>query len=140
VYANTLGLSASPAWSFQLEPQAVVINLGTNDFANLMDPGIAPFETAFAAFIGTIRGKYPNAVIFLTVGPLLYSTGLTAATMYIQEVIANAHAAGDMKVQFLDFGQQNTSLGTGCDYHPNVTEHQAMADKLVAALRSSLGW
>jgi hypothetical protein len=55
-------------------------------------------------------------------------------------VIASAHASGDMKVQYLDFGQQNITLGTGCDYHPNATEHQAMADRLVAALRAALGW
>ncbi|HZU85359.1 MAG TPA: endo-1,4-beta-glucanase, partial [Polyangiaceae bacterium] len=91
-------------------------------------------------FIATVRGNYPDAWIFCTVGPLLYGTGLTMATSYIQDVVAAAHASGDMKVQFVDFGQQNTSLGTGCQYHPNTTEHQAMANKLVAALRTSLGW
>ncbi len=139
VYPDTLGFVGTPAWGFRPEPQAVVVNLGTNDFA-MGDPGQMQFEAAYTAFIATVRGNYPDAWIFCTVGPLLYGTGLTMATSYIQDVVAAAHASGDMKVQFVDFGQQNTSLGTGCQYHPNTTEHQAMANKLVAALRTSLGW
>jgi lysophospholipase L1-like esterase len=139
VYADELGLQVTPTWSFQPEPQAVIINLGTNDF-NLGDPGATQFEGAYSAFIATVRGRYPDAWIFCTVGPLLYGTNLATATSYIRAVVTNAQTAGDMKVQYLDFGQQNTSLGTGCQYHPNTTEHQAMATKLVASLRVALGW
>lgn len=139
VYPDELGLVGSPTWSFQPEPQAVIINLGTNDFAR-GDPGQTQFEGAYSAFIATVRGKYPDAWIFCTVGPLLYGTGLATATGYIQAVVSNAQAAGDMKVKYLDFGLQNTSMGTGCDYHPNTIEHQAMATKLVAALRAALRW
>jgi lysophospholipase L1-like esterase len=136
VYAHTLGLAAMPTWSFQPEPQAVVINLGTNDFA-LGDPGETQFEGAYSAFIATVRAMYPNATIFCTVGPLLFGTGLTSAIRYIQAVVANAN---DPKVKYLDFGQQNTSLGTGCDYHPNTTEQQAMANVLGPAIRTAVGW
>ncbi len=139
VYLDSLGTTTSPRWSFAPEPQAVVINLGTNDFA-MGDPGATPFEAAYTAFLATIRGKYPDAWIFCAVGPLLYGTGLSSATTYIQAVVAAANANGDAKVQYLVFAEENTSLGTGCDYHPNVTEQQAMADALVPALRTSLGW
>jgi hypothetical protein len=139
VYANTLGTVGAPPWPFQPEPQAVIINLGTNDFY-MGDPGQANFEGAYTAFIATVRSKYPDAWIFCTVGPLLYGTGLASAQIYIQDVVSMAKAGGDSKIQYLDFGQQNTSLGTGCQYHPSVTEHQAMATTLVAALRSALGW
>jgi lysophospholipase L1-like esterase len=140
VYADTLGLSHAPAWSFQPEPQAVVINLGTNDFAPVNMPTQAQFGGAYTAFIATVRAKYPDAWIFCTVGPLLFATGLADATADIQAVVASAQAAGDAKVQYLDFGQQNTSLGTGCQYHPNVTEQNAMATTLAGALRLALGW
>jgi len=136
VYGYTLGLATTPTWSFQPEPQAVVINLGTNDFAT-GDPGETQFEGAYTAFLATVRGKYPNATIFCTVGPLLFGTGLTSAIRYIQAVVANAN---DPKVKYLDFGQQNTTLGTGCDYHPNTTEQQAMANVLGPAIRSAVGW
>jgi hypothetical protein len=139
VYADTLGLSPTPVWGFQPEPQAVVINLGTNDFAN-GDPGQAAFEGAYTAFIGTVRGKYPDAWVLCTVGPLLFGTGLTMAQTYIQDVVSAAQSSGDMKVRYLDFGEENTSLGTGCQYHPNTTEHQTMATELVSALQADLGW
>ena len=77
---------------------------------------------------------------FCSVGPLLFGTGLAEATTDIQAVVASAQTAGDSKVQYLDFGQQNTSLGTGCQYHPNTTEHTAMAATLVHALHLALGW
>jgi hypothetical protein len=31
-------------------------------------------------------------------------------------------------------------LGTGCDWHPNSSEHQRMAELLVTELRAELGW
>jgi lysophospholipase L1-like esterase len=31
LFGNVLGERATPAWSFAAEPQAVIINLGTND-------------------------------------------------------------------------------------------------------------
>jgi lysophospholipase L1-like esterase len=139
VYADTLGLRPAPTWGFRPEPQAVVINLGTNDFAT-GDPGATQFEGAYTAFIATLRSKYPDAYVFCAVGPLLYGAGLALAQVYIQAVVAAAQARGDTRVRYLDLGTQNTSLGTGCQYHPNTTEHRAMATTLTAALRGALGW
>jgi hypothetical protein len=139
IYENTLGSQATPAWPFGAQPQAVVINLGTNDFAQ-GDPGEAEFTGAYSAFLATVRGRYPEAFIFCAVGPLLWGDGLTQATQYIHSIVDAANAAGDDRVVFLDFGQQNTSLGTGCAYHPNVPEHQRLADILVPAVQANLSW
>jgi Carbohydrate esterase 2 N-terminal/GDSL-like Lipase/Acylhydrolase family len=139
VYANTLGDRAAPPWGFSPQPQVVVINLGTNDFA-MGDPGQTQFEGALTSFLATVRSKYAGAWIFVTTGPLLYGSGLTSAMAYIQAVVQMTNAAGDAKVKYLDFGQQNTSNGTGCQYHPNTTEHQAMADKLVKTIHALVGW
>ncbi|HEY4159258.1 MAG TPA: GDSL-type esterase/lipase family protein, partial [Polyangiaceae bacterium] len=140
IYSNTLGGQPTPAWDFSLVPQAVVINLGTNDFSANMSLDSSSFTGAYTAFLTTVRGKYPDAWLYCAIGPLLYSTGLTNAQSYIQAMVASVNAAGDAKVKVLDFGQQNSSLGTGCDYHPNVTEHQRLAGILTARLRGDLGW
>jgi hypothetical protein len=142
IYGNTLGSQATPAWQWSPVPQAVVVNLGTNDFAQQPFPTQAEFSDAYTAFLFTVRSHYPEAFIYCAVGPLLWSPGggLTEVTNYLTAVVAAANAAGDARVKLLTFPQQNITLGTGCSYHPNTTEDQAMADLLTAAVRTDLGW
>jgi lysophospholipase L1-like esterase len=140
IYPDTLRGVANLAWGFAPEPQAVVINLGTNDFSANMNLPEATFDTPLTAFIGTIRSKYPDAWIYCTVGSLLYGTGLTNATAYITDAVAAINAKGDAKVKVLMFGEENSSLGTGCQYHPNVAEQQRMAGILTMELKSTLSW
>ena len=139
VYENALGLVATPAWSFGRKADVVVINLGTNDFA-AGDPGETEFKTAYSSLIASIRDKYPEAWIFCMLGPMLYDAGLTQAIAYTTAIVSEHNAAGDSRVELLNFGTQNTSLGTGCEYHPNVTVQTAMADQLVSAIEGALGW
>jgi lysophospholipase L1-like esterase len=140
IYGNTLGGLPTLPWGFKPEPAAVVINLGTNDFSADMNLAADAFTAPYLAFIATVRGKYPDAWIYCAIGPLLYDVGLVNARQYIGDMVASLNAEGDGKVKVLDFGQQNTTLGTGCDYHPSVAEHQRMADMLASVLRADLGW
>ncbi len=139
VYSNALGLRATPAWSFQQAADVVVVNLGTNDFFT-GDPGEAQFKGAYAGLLDTIRAKYPDAWIFCMLGPMLWGTGLTQATAYTTALVSERNAAGDARVRLFDFGQQNSSLGTGCSYHPNVTVQTQMAEELVATIRERVSW
>jgi hypothetical protein len=140
IWQNTLGGQPSPAWSFAEKPQAVAINLGTNDFGANMNLGQTEFSNAYTAFLGAVRGKYPDALILCAIGPLLYGAGLANAKAYIPALVQALNAAGDTKIKVLDLGGQNASQGTGCDWHPNTTEHQRMAGVLVTELKASLGW
>jgi lysophospholipase L1-like esterase len=140
IFENAVGGQAVPAWDFSVRPAAVVINLGTNDFAADMNLVADAFTAPYAAFVATVREKYPDAFIYCAVGPMLYGTGLSNARTYITDLVASVNASGDSKVKSLDFGQQNGLLGTGCDWHPNESEHQRMAELLEAVLRADLGW
>jgi len=140
VWTRTIGSDDQSMWSFAPVPQAVVINLGTNDFSADMNLGSAEFSGAYSSFITKIRAKYPDAFIFCAVGPMLYGTGLTNATSYIKAVVEAQNKGGDAKVKMLDFGSQDASKGTGCDWHPSVAENQRLADKLTQELKTALGW
>jgi hypothetical protein len=137
-YANTLGTSATPAWNFQPKPQAVVINLGTNDYA-VGDPG-QPYVTAYLDFVATIRKNYPDAWIFCAVGSMLGQTEHDKIAGYLNTVITTRAGQGDTKMAFVDLGIQDALVGTGCDWHPNVADHQRMADTLAPAIKAKLGW
>jgi hypothetical protein len=137
VYSNTLGLAALPTWDFSIKPNAVVINLGTNDFAK-GDPG-SMFPAALGAFVDTIRTKYPSAWIFAVVGSMLGTTEHDQAKAYIQSVVSS-HNGDAGKVSFVDLGIQDALKGTGCDWHPSTAEDQRMADVLVPVMKQKLGW
>src|SRR5665213_2251085 len=76
LYPLTLANDGAPLWDFHIEPNAVVINLGTNDISNNKgDPGQV-FQDTYQALIQTVRGNYPHAYIVCIIGPLLSGSDL----------------------------------------------------------------
>jgi len=140
VYGRTLTGSATPAWDFSVAPQAVVINLGTNDISNGKgDPGM-PFRDAYLGLTQTIRMKYPNALIVCIIGPLLSGTDLDTIRGHITAVVSARQAAGDTNIEFFDKIQPQASDKAACQYHPDPAENQLMADLLAAELKTRLHW
>jgi lysophospholipase L1-like esterase len=139
IYPQTLTNLTAPRWDFHVEPQAVVINLGTNDISNGKgDPGM-PFEDTYGALLATIRGEYPHTFIICTIAPLLNGSDLTTIAGHIQAAVAARAAAGDARVEYFAIPPQ-TSDKYACQYHPNLAENQMMADLLSAELKAKLGW
>jgi len=134
VYANTLGMAKTPAWSFSQQPDAVVIDLGTNDSAK-DDPGQA-YEDAYVAFLKVVRAHYAKAWVFLTIGPMTGDPMLTTMRTHLTHVVSTF---GDAKTITVDMPTQDAA-STGCDYHPNVAEDQKMAAVLKTAIAAKLGW
>jgi lysophospholipase L1-like esterase len=142
LYARTLpGHADSNFDASSFVPDAVVIDLGTNDFVSGV-PDQAGFVQAYSTLVQQIRQQYPNAHIFCALGPMLsdfYPQGqmqLSTARAYIQQVVQSA----DSKTHFLEFATEDTDTGAGCAYHPNVATHAAMAAQLEQALSQTLGW
>ena len=134
VYANTLGTQPAPVWDFAQQPDAVLINLGTNDSAK-GDPG-QPYEDAYVKLLGTVRSHYPRAWIFLTIGTMTTEPMLTTMTTHLANVISKV---GDPKVMKIDIPVQDAT-STGCDYHPNVATHRKMAEALRTPIAEKLRW
>jgi hypothetical protein len=139
VYANAVGTDDSTPWGFDPDASVVIINLGTNDIAT-GDPGTA-YETAYTAFVQTVRSRSPNAWIFATIGSMLDGSDLASIKTHMTNVV---NALGDPKVVTFDMGTQpmgsNGEIPTGCDWHPNVADHQRMAEIIRARLQTHLGW
>ena len=123
-------------------PTAVVVNLGTNDFA----PGVTdtkPFAPAYQALVNELRVAYPEAAIFLVVGPLLsdqYPEGksaLSSVRKTLKDIALGAQTAGDKKVFFFELSHVKEKDGFGCDFHPSIKSHMLMAGELLGALRES---
>ena len=139
IYANAVTNAATPAWDFHVEPQAVVINLGTNDISNGKgDPGMA-FRDTYRVLLETVRAYYPRTFIVCIIAPLLSGSELSTIQAHIRAAVDARVAAGDTKVAFFSIPPQ-TSDKFACQYHPNVAENQLMADMLVGELKAKLGW
>jgi hypothetical protein len=136
LFSNTVGEQAMPVWSFAAKPQAVVINLGTND-GSANNLTAEKYKPAYTAFVTTIREKYPDALILCALGSMLSGTNRDNAEQYLNEIVDEL---GDDKVKFLDLGTQDVLQGTGCAWHPNVAEDARMAGLLEAELKASLDW
>ncbi|KAI8634020.1 SGNH hydrolase-type esterase domain-containing protein [Xylariaceae sp. FL1651] len=136
------------------KPNAVVINLGTNDFSYLaytssgtaynarapLDP--ATYTAGIVSFVQSIQRHYPDAHFFLLTSPMLSDTFPTAAdaqkttqTKAIQNAITQLMST---KVHFVDWPTQGSDVG--CDYHPNAATHAAEGKVLASAISSALGW
>jgi lysophospholipase L1-like esterase len=137
LWKRTLPADPQSAWSFATPPpDAVVINLATNDFAP-GTPDEKGFVAAYQGLLSDVRARYPSAHIFAALGPMLGGAELASARTFINEAIANLH---DAQVQLIEFPTQDGSTGFGCDWHPSAQTHQAMGTQLAAAIKSALGW
>ncbi|HEX6274171.1 MAG TPA: SGNH/GDSL hydrolase family protein [Polyangiaceae bacterium] len=135
----TIPTESGTTWDFsKYQPHAVVVNLGTNDFA-MGDPGMG-FRTAQQNFAASLRMRYPDARIYLAVGPMLNGAQYAAALDYLEAVVTARRAAGDDAIDTIEFATDTGSGGFGCHYHPNEATHARMATTLVARLRADLGW
>ena len=136
LYERTLPSQAGSQWDFtQWIPDVVVIDLGTNDFSK-GDPG-APYVAAYLDFVVKLRGRYPQAHVFCAIGPMENSSAFKTA---VQTIVSTRNTAGDPLVHFLEFVNQDGSLGYGCDWHPSLATHRQMAGTLVPAIKTVTGW
>ena len=119
-------------------PDAVIINLGTNDsyrIKSASDPlaEILHFERRYTAFIRRIRElNGPKAVIGCTLGPMdyfLYDNIIQAARTYQAET-------GDERVFCCKFGGiYPLQEGFGAGDHPSVVTHARMGRELSEQLK-----
>ena len=141
IYDLTLPLDPGSRWDFgQWTPDAVVINLSTNDWAG-GTPDRAGWIAGYEAFLARVRQHYPRAAIYCATSPMMAGSPGAAAKSYLTQIVSDENAAGDKNVRLLVFETQDGGRnGFGADWHPSVKTDALMADKLAATLRPDLGW
>lgn len=121
-------------------PQAIVINVGTNDVSRReYDRG--RFARAYLGLIDDLRDTYGNVRIVVAFGPLIsddyprIGTGtLRKMRTTLEGVVQRRARGGDTNVRLLELPGADGREGYGCDQHPSATTHERLAGLLVNAL------
>ena len=144
LYDRSLTLDSTSQWDFaKFTPEAIVINLATNDFGGGA-PDEAGWTGAYEAFIRRLRQHAPKARIYCAMGTMMTDRApgqpVTVLRHYLEKIAANCKAAGDEAVSIIDFGEQDPANGIGAGMHPSKKTHELMGEQLAKTLRKDLGW
>ncbi len=136
LFERTLADAADPKWDFSSwAPEVVVINLGTNDFAQ-GDPG-PTFIDGYFGLLHTIHQRYPTANIVCALGTMMTANELGKARAYVNEAIKRMN---DPRVTYLELGHPARTDGLGCDRHPSSKTQEKMGLALAAHIREVMKW
>lgn len=126
-------------WDFsRFRPDAVVINLGTNDDSYCQEDRSRQEEYAasYADFLRTVRRNNPGAAIFCILGLMgdrLFPWMCNACENY-------KSSSGDDRIYTVHLQEQDASLGYVSDYHPLESAHEKAARTLIPEIRRIMGW
>lgn len=139
-YGRALADDETSVWAHAFVPDAIVVALGTNDFAGGQgDPG-PEFQASYTTFLATLRSVHPGAHLVAATSPMLSGGSREKLHLYLEGAVAARKAAGDARVSLLEIDEQSEEDGYGCGYHPSRTTQQKMAARLVGHLKVHLGW
>lgn len=134
VFDNVSMRNDSIQWNFtNYQPDVVTVCLGQND--GIQDS--AKFCLTYISFIQQLRGYYPNAQIILLSSPMADARLNVFMKKTLTEVMKKVNKEGDKKVTTFFFAKQ---YNNGCDDHPDLAEHQQIAEELTAAVKKIMKW
>jgi len=141
-YYNDIGYSYSRGvagikWDFKRQPDAVVINLGTNDesYCKSDKDKQAEFTAEYVNFLKQVREKNPDAEILCVLGVM--GSGLYKC---VEEAVATYSAeTGDTSVYAMRLANQDQADGIAADWHPTEKTHEKTATAVSEKLKEILG-
>jgi lysophospholipase L1-like esterase len=131
-YQRTLANDENSRWDVtQYQPDAVIINIGTNDF--WQGSVTEAYSQGMSQLIAQVQSDYAGKPVYLMVSPMLGGEARSSQT----EILLSLTNEG---IHLLDAGKIEAEDGLGCDYHPNLTTQQRLADAVGERLAKDLGW
>lgn len=122
------------AWDFRrYQPDVVTVCLGQND--GVQDSAV--FCNNYVAFLQNLRKHYPSAEIICLSSPMADARLFAFMKSNLTAVVGRMLALGERRVSSYFFSKQ---YNRGCDWHPDLAEHQEIARELTAYIRSRMGW
>jgi lysophospholipase L1-like esterase len=124
-------------------PQFIVVALGTNDFSTPLKASEkwktreelhADFETTYVKFIEELRARNPKSFI------IVWATDMAEHEIENEagKVVAQLQAQGEKRIAFLAVSGLAME---GCDWHPSLADHAAIAGKLIQFIEDrNIGW
>jgi hypothetical protein len=124
----------SIAWDFnKYQPDVVTICLGQND--GIQDSTI--FCNNYIYFIKQLRGYYSKATIICLTSPMADASLAAFMKKTLIAIVNVMNRNGDKKIGSYFFSKQYHS---GCDSHPDLAEHQLIANGLTGFIRKRMKW
>lgn len=124
-------------YDFSFNPDLVVSALGQND--GVQDS--SKFATAYVDFIRLLREKNPSADIALISSPMANDTLRTFFKSLLPAIASEAEAQGlagkSGKIPFHIFEQ---AYNAGGAEHPNMVEHEAIANEVTGFIKEEFGF
>jgi hypothetical protein len=121
-------------WDFtQYIPDVVTISLGQND--GIQDS--TTFCTAYINFISQIRTHYPGATLILLNSPMADNSLNAVLVEYTNAIADYLVDQGDANIITFELTH---NLNSGCGYHPDLTQHETIANELTGFIQATMGW
>jgi lysophospholipase L1-like esterase len=131
-YPRTLADDNTSIWDIsQFTPDAILINIGTNDYWE--GSATDDYRLAMASLLAKVQSDYPAKAVYLIVSPMLGGAARTAQKDVLSSLVKD-------KIQVLDLGVSDGSEGYGCDYHPNSVTQARLGKALEKKLKADLVW
>ncbi|KAM9969404.1 hypothetical protein ACTFIR_001239 [Dictyostelium discoideum] len=134
LYPYTIPTDPSIEWDFdQYIPDAVVINLGTNDYSTQPVPSQEQFQNGYIEFIKTIKSNYAQAEpeIFLICGPMIGNPCCEYVANVSTLVGATFIDAQNILTEPTDFG---------CNGHPSINGHMKLGAVISPIIQKVMAW
>jgi len=138
--SRTFDTDSVKTWDFkQFMPDAVVINLGTNDYSTLPHPDKAVFKRHYEQLIENIVKVYGPIPVFCVVGPMTNEPCYSI----VKEVVEDynlIHLGTKVYFAGIPDGLLNNTTDLGSDGHPSYRGQRKSAAYLVPLMANVMKW